>query len=438
MMHGYMAFDKDDQLLVPFRTWRNTITGEASQQLTDLFGYPIPQRWSIAHLYQAILNNESHVEDIRFITTLAGYVHWKLTGQKYMGVGEASGMFPIDIETKLYHTRMLKQFDELVSDKKYDWDINCILPPVLDAGEQAGKLTEYGVKLLDSTGKLRPGIPMCPPEGDAGTGMVATNSITERTGNVSAGTSAFACIVLEKNLSKVYSEIDQVTTPNGKLVAMVHSNNCTSDLNAWVSLFDEMLNELGCHVDTNTLYETLFRVALKGDFDCDGLLSYPYISGEHITGLETGCPLFVRSSSSNFNLANFMRTHLYSAIGAMRIGLDILFDQEGVCVDGILGHGGLFKTEGVGQKILASALNTPVTVMKTAGEGGAWGMATLAAFMICKKTYGTLDNFLNEKVFASQEKSVIKPKEEEVLSYNKYIEQYKEGLSIEREAVNMF
>ncbi len=435
MMHGYIALDKDNHLLVPFRTWRNNITGEASKALTELFNYPIPQRWSIAHLYQCILNGEAHVPDVRFITTLAGYVHWKLTGQKVLGVGEASGAFPIDIKTKQFNSRMIQAFDDKVKDKGYGWKLAEILPEVLDAGQPAGALTPEGAKLIDRSGILKAGIPMCPPEGDAGTGMIATNSISVRTGNVSAGTSVFACVVLEDDLSKVYPELDQVTTPDGKLVAMAHSNNCTSDLNAWVDVFEGAVKALGMDCSKNQLFETLYNLALKGDADCGGLLSYPYISGEHMTHFEEGRPLFVRSSGGTFNIANFMRAHLYAALAAMRIGLDILFTQESVKIDELLGHGGLFKTEGVGQRIMAAAVNVPVTVMKTAGEGGAWGMAVLAAFMEAKAKGETLDDYLNQKVFAGQEKTTLKPDPEDVEGYNVFIKRYLEGLDIERTAV---
>ena len=375
MMHGYMAFDKDGELLVPFRTWRNTITGPASEELTKLFDFHIPQRWSIAHLYQAILNGEEHVKDVTFFTTLAGYIHWQLTGEKVLGVGEASGMFPIDIATRNWNERMVASFDELVAPKGYPWKLEEILPKVLLAGEKAGALTEKGAKLLDPTGTLKAGIPVCPPEGDAGTGMVATNSVKVRTGNVSAGTSVFGMVVLEKELQKVHDEIDLVTTPAGDLVAMVHCNNCTSDLNAWVGIFKEFAEAFGMEVDMNKLFGTLYNKALEGDADCGGLLAYNYFSGEHITGFEEGRPLFVRTPDSKFNLANFMRVNLFASLGVLKTGMDILLKEEGVKLDEILGHGGLFKTKGVGQGILAAALNTPVSVMETAGEGGAWGIA---------------------------------------------------------------
>ena len=340
MMHGYMAFDKNDELLVPFRTWRNTITGEASKELFDLFNYNIPQRWSISHLYQSILNGEEHVKDVTFFTTLSGYIHWKLTGEKAIGVGDASGMFPIDIETKDFNKEMIRKFNELVAPKGYPWKLEELMPKVLVAGETAGVLTEEGAKLLDVSGKLKAGIPLCPPEGDAGTGMAATNSVAQRTGNVSAGTSVFAMIVLEKDLSKAYPEIDLVTTPSGDLVAMVHCNNCTSDLNAWVNIFKEFADAFGVKADMNELFGTLYNKALEGDKDCGGLLAYNYFSGEHITGFEAGRPLFVRTPDSKFNLANFIRVNLYTSLGALKVGMDILLKGEDVKVDKIMGHGG--------------------------------------------------------------------------------------------------
>jgi len=438
MMHGYMAFDKSGELLVPFRTWRNTITGEASAKLTEVFQYNIPQRWSIAHLYQAILNGEDHVKDVDFFTTLAGYIHWQLTGQKVLGVGEASGMFPIDIGTKTFNEKMIGQFDQLVADNGYPWKLGQIMPTVLVAGAKAGTLTEAGAGLLDTTGTLKAGIPLCPPEGDAGTGMAATNSVAERTGNVSAGTSVFAMIVLEKELQKVHEEIDLVTTPDGHLVAMVHCNNCTSDLNAWVNIFKEFSEAFGIDVDMNQLFGTLYNKALDGDADCGGLLAYNYYSGEHITGFEEGRPLFVRTPDSKFNLANFMRVHLYTSLGALKTGLDLLLKEEGVKVDVVLGHGGLFKTKGVGQKIMAAATNTPVAVMETAGEGGAWGIALLAAYMRSKADGEGLDQYLNEKVFAGQEGSTVQPDEKDVEGFEVFIKRYAGGLPIERAAVNYF
>jgi sugar (pentulose or hexulose) kinase len=437
MMHGYLAFDKNGGLLVPFRTWRNTITEEASKKLTDLFQFNIPQRWSIAHLYQAILNKESHVRDINHLTTLAGYVHWKLTGKRVLGVGEASGVFPIDSKTNSYDENMLELFNDLIKYEGVPWKLQDILPEVLSAGDVAGVLTEAGVKLLDQTGQLQPGIPFCPPEGDAGTGMAATNSITERTGNVSAGTSVFAMIVLEKPLSKVYPEIDLVTTPTGKPVAMVHSNNCTSDLNDWIGLFHELTDALGVEVDESKLIEMLFGKALTGDADAGGLLAYNTISGEHITRLEEGRPLFVRTPDSRFTLSNFMRVHLFSALGALKIGLDILRDQEQVKVDRVLGHGGFFKTEEVGQKIMAAAMNVPVSLMATAGEGGPWGMALLAAYMLYKAAGESLETYLAEKVFAGQSGKTAAPDPEDVAGFSAFMERYKKGLEIERTAVEV-
>ena len=434
MMHGYMPFDEAGELLTPFRTWRNNITGPASEQLTELFQHAIPQRWSIAHLYQAILNGEEHVPQIRFMTTLEGYIHWKLTGKKVLGIGEASGMFPIDTEKKVYNTRMLQQFDELIADKNYPWKLEEILPEILLAGDPAGTLSAEGAALLDVSGTLQPGIPMCPPEGDAGTGMVATNSVAARTGNVSAGTSVFAMIVLEHELSKVYPEIDLVTTPAGDLVAMVHSNNCTSDLNAWVGLFQEFAELMGIHPSKNELYGKLYNKALEGDPDCGGLLAYCYFSGEHITGFEEGRPLFARSPESHFTLANFMRTHLYTSLGALKVGLDIL-RQENVRIDKVLGHGGLFKTKGVGQRFLAAAMDAPVSVMETAGEGGAWGIALLAAYMKNHRPGETLTEYLDQEIFAGEEGIRMEPDPKDVAGFAAFIENYKKGLSIERAAV---
>ncbi|MGN0505248.1 MAG: xylulokinase [Lachnospiraceae bacterium] len=438
MMHGYMAFDKDGKLLVPFRTWRNTITGEASEKLTELFQYNIPQRWSIAHLYQAMLKKEPHVSEINYLTTLEGYVHWMLTGERVLGIGDCAGMFPIDIEKHDYNQSMVEKFDELVAADGYAWRLRNILPKVLLAGEAAGHLTEAGAKLLDVTGNLKAGIPLCPPEGDAGTGMVATNSVAKRTCNVSAGTSVFAMVVLEKDLERLHKEIDMVTTPSGNLVAMVHCNNCTSDLNAWVNLFAEYSEAMGMPVDKNRLYETLYRKALEGDTDCGGLLSYNYFSGEHITHFEEGRPLFVRMPDSRFTLANFMRTHLYTALGALKIGMDILQKEENVGLDTVLGHGGLFKTEGVGQSIMAAAMDAPVTVMETAGEGGAWGIALLASYLMLKKENETLEAYLKNRVFASAKGVTLEPKEEDKKSFEAFMENYRKGLDIEAKAVELF
>lgn len=436
MMHGYLVFDENDKLLVPFRTWRNTMTEPATIELMELLQHQIPQRWSVAHLYQSILDGMDHVKDIRYMTTLSGYVHWMLTGEKVLGVDDASGMFPIDTETKTYYKDMLEKFDAKVADKNYSWKIEEILPKVLVAGEVAGTLTEAGARLLDPSGALKAGVPMCPPAGDAGTGMVATNSVKVRTGNVSAGTSVFSMIVLEKKLSKVYPEIDIVTTPEGNSVAMVHCNNCTSDLNAWVNLFKEFCDTFGVKMDMDTLYGGLYGKALEGDMDCGGLLAYNYFSGEHITHFEEGRPLFVREQNAKFTLANFMRTHLYTSLGAIKVGNDLLIENEGVKVDSIWGHGGLFKTEGVGQRILAAALNTSVSVMKTASEGGAWGIAVLAAYMVQKKNGEALCDYLQDKIFAGTESVTLQPDAADVEGFQVFIERYKSGLVIERAAVD--
>ncbi len=435
MMHGYIALDKDENLLVPFRTWRNNITGKASDELTKLFQYNIPQRWSIAHLYQAILNKEEHVKDISSVFTLATYVHWKFTGCKVVGVGEGSGMFPIDAVTRDYNQKMVEQFDELVAPCGFPWKLREIFPKNLKAGEAAGTLTEEGAKLLDVTGRLKAGIPLCPPEGDAGTGMVATNSVAQRTGNVSAGTSAFAMVVLEDNLKKLHREIDMVTTPAGDPVAMAHENNCTTDLNSWVNLFKEFTDAMGIKADMGTLYGMLYNKAMEGDKDCGGVLSYCFHSGEHVAGFSEGRPMVVRGPESNFTLANLMRSHLYTCLGAMRIGLEILFNEENVKIDRLLGHGGLFKTKGVGQQILADAANVPVSVMETAGEGGAWGIALLAAYLIDKKDDETLAQFLDERVFAGNAGSTLDPDPEGVKGFDVFMERYKKGLPIEGAAI---
>lgn len=437
MMHGYLAFDRDGQLLTPFRTWRNTNARKAAEELTELFDYNIPERWSVAQLYQAILNEEEHVPEVAYIATLSAYVHWKLTGEKVIGVGDASGMFPVDSETGTYDTGMLDQFDQHVADRHIPWKIADLLPKVLTAGDHAGTLTKEGAKLLDPSGKLEDGVPFCPPEGDAGTGMVATNSVARRTGNVSVGTSIFAMIVLDKKLSQLYREIDMVATPDGALVAMVHANNCTSDLNAWIAVFKEFADLTGTEIDMDELFSLLYRKAMDGDADCGGLLSYGYYSGEFITGMTEGRPLFVRTPDSEFSLANFMRTHLYSVFGALRMGMDILTVKENVQVESLLGHGGLFKTPGVGQNIMAAALNTPVSVMKTAGEGGPWGMALLAAYMKKHGETETLEHYLNEKVFAGNKGNTAKPDKEAADGFNQFMDRYKAGLSIERNAVEV-
>ena len=435
MMHGYMPFNKKEEILVPFRTWRNTNTGRAAAALSELFVYNIPLRWSISHLYQAILDNESHVNEIDFLTTLAGYVHWQLTGEKVLGIGDASGMLPIDPTTHNYSAEMVAKFDKLIAPNRYSWTLQDILPKVLSAGESAGVLTPEGSKRLDASGHLKAGIPVCPPEGDAGTGMVATNAVKQRTGNVSAGTSSFSMIVLEKELSKPYEMIDMVTTPDGSLVAMVHCNNCTSDLNAWVNLFKEYQELLGIPVDMDEIYSKLYNIALTGDTDCGGLLSYNYISGEPVTGLADGRPLFVRSANDKFNLANFMRTHLYASVGVLKIGNDILFNEEKIKVDRITGHGGLFRTKGVGQRILAAAINSPISVMETAGEGGAWGIALLGSYLVNNEKKQSLADFLDESVFVGDAGIEVSPTPEDVAGFNAYIENYKAGLPIEEAAV---
>jgi len=435
MMHGYMAFNDKDEILVPFRTWRNTNTGKAAKQLSDLFVYNIPLRWSISHLYEAILDNEEHVKDIKFQTTLAGYIHWQLTGKKVLGIGDASGMIPVDPDTKTYNADMVEKFNKLIEPRGFGWTLLDIFPKVLVAGEDAGYLTPEGAHKLDISGHLKAGIPLCPPEGDAGTGMVATNAVKQRTGNVSAGTSSFSMIVLEKDLSKPYEPIDIVTTPDGSLVAMVHCNNCTSDINAWVNLFKEYQEMMGMPVDMNEIYTRLFNKALEGDADCGGLMAFNYVSGEPITGLSDGRPLFVRSANDKFSLANFMRTHLYGAIGVLKIGNDILLKEEHVKVDRITGHGGYFKTKGVGQRMLAAALSSPISVMETAGEGGAWGIALLAAFLVNNNGKLSLADYLEENVFAGDAGVEIAPTDEDVAGFNRYIELYKKALAIEKTAV---
>ncbi len=433
MMHGYVVLDDEDKLLVPFRTWRNTNQEEAAKSLIKLFNYPVPQRFSIAHIYQAILNKEKHINDIKHQTTLAGFVHLKLTGEKVLGIGEASGLFPIDITSKTFNKKFIDAFNELIKKEGVKLNYENILPKVLLAGEIGGTLTKEGAILLDPTGELEEGAKFCPPEGDAGTGMVATNSIAKKTGNVSAGTSVFAMIVLEDELKKVHEEVDLVTTPNGDLVAMVHCNNCTSDLNSWISLFEEVINTFGFNVSKNELYTKLYKKALDGEVDGGGLLSYGYVSGEHITKFEEGRPLFVCKADSNLNIANFMRTSLYTSLGALKIGLDILLQEENVKIEKIYGHGGFFKTEGVGQKIMSQATNSPVSIMENAGEGGAWGMAILAKYIDCSSE--ELVDFLNNKVFKNVKVTTLEATKEEVLGFCKFMERYKNGLSIERSAI---
>lgn len=438
MMQGYIALDQTGELLVPFRTWRNATTGKAASELTEKFQFKIPERWSIAHLYQAILNGEEHVTNINYITTLSGYIHRLLTGSKAIGIGDASGMFPIDESRLEYHEDMLKKFDDIIADKGYTWNLKDILPKVYTAGEHAGYLSEAGARLLDPSGNLESNIPLCPPEGDAGTGMVATNSVQKRTGNISVGTSIFAMIVLDKNLSTVYPEIDIVTTPDGNPVAMVLANNCSSDINAWVDLFREFYEAMGQKPDMNQLFSVLFNEALKADADGGGLLSYGYYSGENITGIAKGRPLFVRSPESRFNLANFMRVHLFAAFAALRLGLDILTQKEHVTIEHIWAHGGLFKTPRVAQKMCASALNIPVSVMSTAGEGGAWGMAILASYMVNKQQHEGLAEYLTTKVFIDAEGQEVSPNSTDVNGFALFMERYTEGLAIEQSAVDHF
>ncbi|RKD71352.1 sugar (pentulose or hexulose) kinase [Sinobaca qinghaiensis] len=434
MMHGYMAFDHAGELLTPFRTWRSTTTGAAAGQLTDTFQFNIPERWSIAHLYQAVLNEEEHLNHIDFMTTLSGYIHWLLTGTKAIGIGEASGMFPIDVSTQDYNDSMMESFDELTAG--YTWNVKNILPPIYTAGEQAGTLTAAGAGMLDVSKKLQPGIPFCPPEGDAGTGMVATNSVRKRTGNVSVGTSVFAMIVLEKELQKVLPEIDLVTTPAGSPVGMIHANNCSSDLNAWLTLFKEFYEAMGQTVDMNTVFEVMLKQSLEAEPDGGGMVSYGYFSGETITGFQEGRPLFVRSPESNFNLANVMRVHLYTAFAVLKIGMDILAEEENIAIDKILAHGGLFKTPLVGQRILAAVMNAPVSVMKTAGEGGAWGSAVLASYMRSKSTRESLEDFLDNHVFEDVEEQEVHPDETDVKGFETYMKRYKKGLAVEQAAVD--
>lgn len=437
MMHGYLAFDKDGAQLAEFRTWRNTITAEAAEKLSALFDFNIPQRWSIAHLYQAILNGEEHVGRVDFIATLAAYVHYRLTGERVIGVGEASGMFPIDSSINDYDAAMLDKFDDCVADKGFPWRLRDILPRVLVAGERAGTLTAEGAALLDPTGEFRPGVPMCPPEGDAGTGMVATNSVAVRTGNVSAGTSIFLMVVLEKALSKLYPEIDMVTTPSGKPVAMVHCNNCSGEIDAWAGLFTSMCSALGMDISIYKVLDKMFESALSGDKDCGGLVAFNYLSGEVITGLDSGKPLFLRGPESKFNLPNFARAQLCSAAATLSIGMEILADEH-VKIDKLLGHGGYFKAPLAGQKIMAAALEAPVSVMKTAGEGGPWGIALLASYMQNKAEGETLEAFLDSRVFSNEDAFEVKPDPEDIAGFKKFLDNYKKSLPVEKAAVEAF
>lgn len=437
MMHGYMALDKDGKQIAPFQTWRNTNTQKAADELTELFQFNIPLRWSVAHLYQRILDQEEHVKNLAYVSTLSGYIHWILTGKKVIGIGDASGMFPIDSETCDYNEGMIQKFDALIKKFGYAWNVRDIFPKVLVAGEEAGVLTKEGVAFLDETGNLEAGIPLCPPEGDAGTGMTATNSVAPCTGNVSAGTSTFAMIVLEKQLSRVYREIDMVTTPSGFPCAMSHANNGTSDLNAWVGLFGEFAELMGYHEDKGELFAKLYMNSLKGDPDCGGLLAYGYYSGENITMLNEGRLAFLRTPESYFNLANFMKVHLYTSLGAVKMGMDILMETEKVKVERIMGHGGFFKTKGVGQRYLAAAVGAPVTVMDTASEGGAWGIALLAAYMLDKREGERLEEYLEKRIFGKLSGETIEPYEEDKKGFDLFMTRYKAGLEIEKKAIEI-
>jgi len=454
MMHGYLAFDASDRLLTPFRTWRNTNTERAAVELTGLFGYNVPIRWSVAHLYQAILNGEGHLGEVAYVTTLAGYVHWRLTGQKALGIGDASGMFPIDSTVNDYNERMVRQFDGMMRERGYDLKLREIFPKVVVAGGEAGVLTEAGARMLDPEGVLASGVPMCPPEGDGPTGMVATNSVAEATGNVSAGTSIFAMAVLEKGLSKVYPEIDMITTPDGKPVAMVHCNNCTADVDAWVRIFSELNALLGAETDRGALYSAMYGAALDGDPDCGGVLSYNYISGEPLTGFEHGRPVLSRTPDARFSLANFMRSLLFSTMAALRVGMDILTEKEHIRLAQLTGHGGLFKTKVVGQRLMAAALSVPIAVMESAGEGGAWGMAILAAYGAkasearrggaggasgMPRPTGTgveaLSEYLEKEVFTDAAGTCLEPDENDVKGFAVYMDRYIRGLPIVKAAV---
>ena len=437
MMHGYLVFDKDGGQLAPFRTWRNTITGAASHELTELFKFNIPQRWSIAHLYQAILNKEDHVANIGKLTTLSGYIHYLLTGNYAMGIDEASGMFPYDDEICDFDRSRVAQFDELVAPYGFPWKLRQILPQVLRAGECAGTLTEAGAKLLDASGMLEAGIPMCPPEGDAGTGMVATGAVHPRTGSISAGTSAFSLQVLERPLKGYYPQIDVCCTPGGKTVAMAHCNNCTSDIDAWVGLFADTAKVLGLEVSMNDLYGKLFRAALEGDADCGGIVAVNYLAGEHLTETEVGRPMVVRLSDAKMTAPNFMRAQLNAAIATLRLGMQMLREKEQVESDMLLGHGGFFKTPGVGQQILANALNVPISTMETAGEGGPWGMALLAAYMVRKADGESMEDYLANKVFADAKSVTVQPEAAGVAGFEVYLERYKAALAAEKAAAAM-
>lgn len=435
MMHGYMALNGEGEQIAPFQTWRNTNTQKAADELTELFQFNIPLRWTVAHLYQRILDGEAHVKNLNYVSTLSGYIHWLLTGEKVIGVGDAAGMFPIDSKTHDYDADMMKKFNKSLEKYGFAWKTEDIFPKVLVAGENAGYLTEEGADFLDETGNLEAGIPLCPPEGDAGTGMVATNAVAPRTGNVSAGTSTFAMIVLEEQLKGLYREIDMVTTPTGFPCAMSHANNGTSDLNAWVGLFGEFAKLMGMQTNDGELFSKLYTNSLLGDADCGGLLAYGYYSGENITMINEGRLAFLRTPDSKFNLANFMRVHLFTSLGAVKLGLDILMEKENVKVDRIMGHGGFFKTKGVGQRYLAAVVNAPVTVMDTASEGGAWGIAVLAAYLADKKEGESLEMYLENRIFAELTGETIAPYPEDVEGFRVFMERYTAGLAIEKEAI---
>ena len=437
MMHGYLVFDKNGNQLAPFRTWRNTITAPAAAELTELFRFNIPQRWSIAHLYQAILNQESHVSEIAYIATLSGYIHYLLTGQRVTGIDEASGMFPYDDEVKDFDAARLAQFDELVKPYGFSWKLKDILPKVLPAGIQAGILTAEGAALLDESGTLEAGIPLCPPEGDAGTGMIATGAVLPRTGSISAGTSAFSLQVLERPLKNYYPEIDVVATPSGKTVAMAHTNTCTSEIDAWINLIADAAEAMGWPVDKNELYPAMYRKALEGDVDCSGIIAFNYFAGEPLTGTETGRPMLVRLPDSKLTVANLMRSQLYGAIATLKIGMDMLAREENVESDRLLGHGGFFKTPGVGQQILADALNVPISTMETAGEGGPWGMALLAAYMCRKDAEETMEDYLTNRVFRDAKSSCVQPDDAGVAGFHRYLQRYIASIPAQQAAAEL-
>lgn len=436
MMHGYLVFDEHDDLLVPFRTWRNNNANEAASILREDFQVNIPERWSIAQLYQSAIDREEHVPHVRYMTTLAGYVHWYLSGERVLGIGDASGMFPIDSETLTYRSDLLQRFNTHFHEAGYTQQIEDILPEVVVAGQSAGRLTEIGAKLIDPHEELEAGCPMCAPEADAATGMVATNSVAPRTGNVSAGTSIFSMIVLERQIQQLYPEVDIVSTPDGYEVAMIHANNCTSDINAWVGIFEELLQRLGVDYDKNNLFTTLFESALDGDDDLGQLLSIGYVSGEFITDVPQGYPLLLRSLDSNFNLANFMKSQIYSAFATLKIGIDLLKENEQIQIDSMLGHGGIFTTKEVAQRYMAAALESPVSVMQTASEGGAWGIAVLARYLVAE--HKDLAQFLNDSAFEASDAITIEPTEAEIESFRNYTERFKAGMELEHVADQQF